>query len=181
MQSRLNIVILSIYSECEIQDEIIASGDQTIREAVMDYINKNNIEHTGCSVVFPNIEDELKSHSLVAFLNDEPLLELVDEKIETLATIFYVEHLTLTINIGGIGGEVGNHDGFYFYIYTSNEHLPKHIHCRKQKKICKCYIETLTIVQNKNSHSHFSTKEQRYIQNYVRDNKDYFETAENSV
>ena len=132
------------------------------------YLDSQHIDHSDCSIIFSNIETEFRNHSLVAFLNDEPLEPFADEPVKNLTGLFNINHMNLSIAIGGIGGEIDRKNGIIYYIRSRNEHLPKHIHCKKQSKQCKCIIDTLAIEQGKNSNTHFSTKEQSEIRDYVK-------------
>lgn len=169
----LNLSISSIYFDGNINCRIPISYEQTIRMSIMTYLDSQRIDHSDCSIIFSNIETEFRNHSLVAFLNDEPLEPFADEPVKDLIDLFNINHMNLSIAIGGIGGEIDRKNGIIYYIFSRNEHLPKHIHCKKQSKQCKCIIDTLAIEQGKNSNTHFSTKEQSEIRDYVIKNREY--------
>ena len=173
MSNWLNISISSIYFDGIINDRIPINCEQTVRMSIITYLDSHHINHSDCSIIFSNIETEFRGHSLVVFLNSEPLEPFVDEPVKNLTDLFNINQMNLSIDIGGIGGEIDRKNGIIYYIRSRNEHLPKHIHCKKQSKQCKCIIDTLAIEQGKNSNTHFSTREQSEIRDYVKKNREY--------
>lgn len=173
MSNWLNLSISSIYFGDIIKDKILINDEQTIRMCIAAYLDSHDINHSDCSIILSNIETEFQNHSLVTFLNSEPLEPFADEPAKYLADLFNISQMHLSIDIGGMGGEICRKNGIIYYIRSRNEHLPKHIHCKKQSKQCKCIIDTLAIEQSKNSNTHFSTREQSDIRDYVIKNREY--------
>lgn len=150
----------------------IDDGSKSIRSAVTSFLDKNGIKRTHCSVVFYNLEEQLRKYSVVEFINLEPYEDFLDMPINELVHLFQFSQLSLEIGIGGIGGEVAERDGIHYYIYSRDEHLPKHVHCIKQNKKCKCYFDPIRIDSAKNNHTSFNSKEEKTIMRYVENNMD---------
>lgn len=147
-------------------------GSKSIRSAVIDFLDRRGIERTHCSVVFYNLEEQLLKYSVVEFINSESYEDFLDIPINELVHLFKFAQLSLEIGIGGIGGEVAERDGIHYYIYSRDEHLPKHVHCIKQNKKCKCYFDPIRIDPAKNNHSAFTPKEEKTIRRFVEKNMD---------
>lgn len=173
MSNFLNLTISSIFFEGNIKGCVQISNDQSIRASIKAYLDFHHISHNECAIILSNIDAELRTHSFVDFLTDESLEFFADEPVKNLTYLFNISRLILAVDIGGIGGNIAREDGITYCIHSRNEHLPKHVHCIKQSKQCKCIIDTLVIEHSIKSHTHFSAKEQSEIRNYVKMNQEY--------
>lgn len=157
MSNFLNLTISSIFFEGNIKGCVQISNDQSIRASIKAYLDFHHISHNECAIILSNIDAELRTHSFVDFLTDESLEFFADEPVKNLTYLFNISRLILAVDIGGIGGNIAREDGITYCIHSRNEHLPKHVHCIKQSKQCKCIIDTLVIEHSINSHTHFYT------------------------
>ena len=152
----------------EVQDD----GEHSIIELVLNAVNAYHLATDGKSIIVSNFNEELKKHSKVVFLDNNPFDDFLYEPIKSLLEIADLSDLNLVVDIGGIGGEIGVENGIHYYIYTRNEHPPKHVHCKKQSKMCKCLIDNIEIIDGENSNTFFTSKEKRIIREYISKNKD---------
>jgi hypothetical protein len=56
---------------------------------------------------------------------------------------------------------------FYFYSFDCNE--PKHVHVRRERKVCKFWLEPIALSSNNG----FSAKELNRIRTIIRDNLEH--------
>lgn len=145
MSNFLNLTISSIFFEGIIKDCVQISNGQSIRASIKAYLDSHQIAYNDCAIILSNIDAELRTHSFVEFLNSESLEFFADEPVKNLTYLFNISRLNLTVEIGGIGGNIARKDGISYCMHSRNEHLPKHVHCIKQSKQCKCIIDTLAI------------------------------------
>ena len=87
--------------------------------------------------------------------------------INTLAELFSFNELNLDISIGGIGGEIGEEYGIHYYI-RSGDHFPKHVHCIKGSKECKCILDDPLSIKPI-SNNCFKPHEKKHVFNYVNE------------
>ena len=147
--------------EAMVQDD----GDHSMMELILKVINDNKINTDGMSVIVTNIREALMEKSKVVFLDNAPFEDFLNVPINTLAELFSFNELNLDISIGGIGGEIGEEDDIHYYIH-SGEHLPKHVHCRKESKECKCILDSMSIKPISNDR--FRTYEITHIHDFVK-------------
>lgn len=170
MEFTINIKIQSIFNENELRYSTSLYSDNSLRECVTNCLDEHSIDYKGCSVLFQNIDEELLKVSLVDFLNKESFDDFLDVKVKYINDIFNFNQLDISIGIGGIGGKINQENGIHYYIYSRNEHLPKHVHCISQDKKCKCILDSLQI-EYKENHKHFLSNEEKRIKKYVKKNK----------
>ena len=157
MSNWLNLSISSIYFDGIINDRIPINCEQTVRMSIITYLDSHHINHSDCSIIFSNIETEFRGHSLVVFLNSEPLEPFVDEPVKNLTDLFNINRMNLSIDIGGIGGEIDRKNGIIYYIRSRNEHLPKHVSLIRLQSN-RARIPTLIFPQGSNRRSVIMSK-----------------------
>lgn len=171
--------IMDIY--CEIDVMAHYNRNLSIREIVTKWIDFIGVDCKNYSVVFYDIEKEFKKCLLVKFLDDKPFEDFLDYRVESLTDLFDVNYLHFKVAVGGIGGEIAVKNGIHYYIRTRGEHLPKHVHCIKQNKNCKCILDTLNIEYKRNHHTQFTSKEEKNIKKYIKENREFIEKEWNRL
>ena len=133
-------------------------------DLIQKVIDNYKINTDGMSVIVTNIREVLMEKSKVVFLDDAPFDDFLKDSLNSLAELFTFSELKLDISIGGIGGEIGEDDGIHYYI-NSGEHLPKHVHCKKESKKCKCILDSMSIepISNERFKSYEITRINRFV------------------
>lgn len=162
----LNIEFLSPIV-IKVQDD----GESSIMELVENAVIAYQITTDGKRIIVSNFKEEIKRHSKVVFIDNNTFNDFLYEPDNSLLEIADLSNLNLVIDIGGIGGEVGEENGIHYYIYSRDEHPPRHVHCKKQSKKCKCLIDNLEIIDAENSKTFFTSKEKKIIREYISNNK----------
>ena len=143
------------------------NGDHSMMDLILKVLNGNNINTDGMSVIVTNIREALIEKTEAVFLDDAPFDDFLKDPLNSLAELFTFSELYLDISIGGIGGEIGKEDGIHYYI-NSGDHFPKHVHCKKESKKCKCILDSMSIVPISNER--FKSYEITHINRFVKKN-----------
>lgn len=141
------------------------NGVHSIMDLILKAIDDYKINTDDMSVIVTNILEALMEKSKVIFLDNAPFEDFLKVPINTLTELFSFNELNLDISIGGIGGEIGEEDDIHYFIH-SGEHLPKHVHCRKESKECKCILDSMSIKPISNDR--FRSYEITHIHDFVK-------------
>ena len=144
------------------------NGDHSMMDLILKVINDYKINTDGMSVIVTNIREALMEKSKVVFLDDSPFDDFLYEPLNLLAELFAFSELNLDVSIGGIGGEIGKEYGIHYYI-NSGEHLPKHVHCKKESKKSKCILDSMSIepISNERFNSYEITRIKRFVKKHM--------------
>ena len=143
------------------------NGNHSMMELILKVINDNKINTDGMSVIVTNIREALIEKTEAVFLDDAPFDDFLNEPLNLLAELFAFSELNLDVSIGGIGGEIGEEYGIHYYI-RSGDHFPKHVHCIKGSKECKCILDSMSIEPISNER--FKSYEITHINRFVKKN-----------